>query len=231
MQKARQAAELQRTLFEYFAGYDANETKGELRLSIDHVRAFVVGMCRRVGIEITEELHKGAVLVLKLTDDLRESLGMRGAALRITFDREHVSARTATQMMDFESEFFRLLVERAKDYGFDASVARLAGMEAEALITAMLRWQSDQGQRMRQEYSAILLHADGLSETNPETFQRWLLELASDGEHVGPKERARPLREAAEAEMDKRLAEISNADLHPENRQLIGAGWIQPAAI
>lgn len=230
LQKAKEAVELQRTLFEYFVGYDANETKGELRLSIDHVRAFVVGMCGKLGVEITEELHKGTVLALKLPDDLRENLGMRGAALRVTFDREFVSSRTGTHMMDFESTFFRLLVARAKDYSFDALVAKLSGVEAEAVITAMLRWQNDQGQRMREEYAAVLLHVDGSRDMNPDSYQRWLRQPASDGGHAGQKERARSLREAAEAEMDKRLSVIANTDLHPENRQLIGAGWLQPDA-
>jgi len=230
LEKAKQAAELQRTLYEYFAGYDAQETKGELRLSIDHVRAFVVGMCRNLGVEISEELHRGAVLALKLTDELREKLSMRGAALRITFDREHVSVRTGTQMMDFESEFFKLLVARAKEYGFDALVAKITGLKAEAIVTAMLRWQNDQGHRMREEYFAIIVRTDGSWDNNPDSYLEWLLEPASEGEHVGPQERARLLRETAESEMDKRLGEVSNADLHPENRQLIGAGWLQPIA-
>ena len=81
---------------------------------------------------------------------------------------------------------------------------------------------------MREEYLAVLLRADGSRRTNPEDFQQWLLQAADEGRHVGPKARPRPLREAAEAEMDRRLALVSNADLHPESRQLIGAGWVQP---
>lgn len=228
LNKARQATEFQRTLFEYFAGYDATETKGELRLSIEHVRTFVVGMCRQIGVDIAEELHQGAVLALKLPDEVRDELGMRGAALRVTFDREHAGARSGTQMIDFESPFFRLLLARAKEYGFDALVAKLSGLHAEAVITAMVRWQNDQGSRMREEYTAVLLRADGSHGTNPEDYQQWLLHAAAEGRHAGPRVRARPLREAAEVEMDKRFALISNTDLHPENRQLIGAGWVQP---
>lgn len=227
LDRARQAASLQRKLFEHVAGYDAAETRGELRLSIDHVRAFVVGMCGRLGIEISEEMYKGAILVLKLPDELREELGMRGATLRVTFYREHVDHRIGTQMMDFESAFFRALVARAKNHGFDGFVANLSGLDAEAVVTAMLRWQNDQGQRMRDEYAAVVLREDGSRDINPEGFQQWLLAPAVDGGPPGPKARARPLREAAEAEMDRRLSVISNADLHPENRQLIGAGWLQ----
>jgi hypothetical protein len=186
-------------------------------------------MCAKLGIEITEELHKGAVLVLKLPDALRERLNMRGTVLRVTFDRDYVSARTGTQMMDFESAFFQLLVSKAKDYDFDALVAKLGGVEGEALLTAMLRWQNDQGQRMRQEYAAVLLGADGSREVNPESYQRWLLEPAHEVQHGVAKDRAKFLREAAETELDGRLAEVSNADLHPENRQLIGAAWLPPA--
>lgn len=227
LQRARQAAGLQRTLFDYFAGYDASETKGELRLSAEHVRSFVIGMCAQLGIEITEQLHKGAILALKLPDRMRDQLGMRGSSLRVAFDRESFSSRADVQIMDFGSAFFLLLIAAAKDPDFDALTARLRGIDAEALIPAMLRWQNDQGRRMREEYCGVLVRADGSCLVNPDSYQQWLLHGAAEGSFVISRERARPLREAAEVYMDGRLASISNSDLHPENRQLVGAGSVQ----
>ena len=101
------------------------------------------------------------------------------------------------------------------------------GLNGEAFLTAVLRWQNDQGQRLRQEYTALLLNEDGSITTNPEKFGEWLkgtniiestLEL--------DRKRAEKIYEISEKTLNTRLAKMSTNDLHPENRQWITAGWI-----
>jgi len=64
-----------------------------------------------------------------------------------------------------------------------------------------------------------------LVESNPEVFSQWLLENAEDGDSVGDRKQARDCIHSAISAMDKRLAIMSNADIHPESRQIISAGW------
>ena len=49
---------------------------------------------------------------------------------------------------------------------------------------------------------------------------------AEDGAEAGSTEQGKSLLETTEIAMDDRLAIISNRDLHPENHQLLNAGWI-----
>lgn len=228
LNKARDSVNKQRELFEHVSGYNPEETKGEFKLSRSHVKGFVVGMCAQLGIEIIEETHKGAVLQLKLPDELRENLGLKATYLKVTFDRDYATQATKALMMDFETSFFRFLVQQAKDMTFDGLLASLIGMHGEALFTTMLRWQNDQGRRMRQEFTATVVNSSGQVATNSVIVSEWLLQPAVDGTHLGSRERAKEVLKIAVSAMETRLGRVANDDLHPENRQLINSAWIAP---
>jgi superfamily II DNA or RNA helicase len=230
--KARKAAEKQRELFEYFAGYDPNETKDELKLSGDHARAFVLGMMRQLGIELIQTRYQESIWDLRLPEQVREDLAMGPRQrLSITFDRELAARRGEVQMMDLDSPLFRYMVDAAKRHKFDGLAARLAGLPGRAVLTAMLRWQNDQGIRMREEYAAAVVRTNGEVQSNPPELTDWLLQPAEDGVVIAvDRNTAKQLRMKAYEAFDARLAEISNADLHPESRQLVNAGWMSPKA-
>ena len=86
--KAREAIEKQRELFEYATGFDPEESRGELVMHSGHVRAYVEGMLRHLGIEIKEISHGGRVLSLRLPEATQDDLGIRRQNLKITFDRD-----------------------------------------------------------------------------------------------------------------------------------------------
>jgi superfamily II DNA or RNA helicase len=229
--EARRAAEKQREMFEYFAGYDPNETKNELKLSADHLRAFVFGMMRQLDIELIQTRHQEAIWDLRLPEEVRENLGL-GARQRlsITFDRELAVRRSDVQMMDFDSPLFRYMTEAAKRHKFDGLAAKLTGLSGRAVLTAMLRWQNDQGMRMREEYATALVRVNGDVEANPPELVNWLLQPVEDATSISvDRSSAKALRQKALEVFDRRLAEISNTDLHPESRQLVNAGWIGSA--
>jgi superfamily II DNA or RNA helicase len=228
--KARNAAEKQRELFQYFAGYDPNEAKDELKLTQNHVRAFVLGMMRHLGIELIQTRHQDSIWDIRLSEQVREDLGLGPRQrLSITFDRELASRRSEIQMMDFDSPLFQYMIDVAKSHKFDGLATKLTGLSGRAILTAMLRWQNDQGVRMREEYAAALIQTNGEVQANPPELIDWLLQPAEDGADVAvDRDMAKRLRLKAFEIFDARLADISNADLHPESRQLINAGWIAP---
>lgn len=225
LERAREAVEKQRELLAYAAGYDPEETKGELKITLDHVGAFIVGMFKHLGIEVLETTHNGGALRIKLPETLMEEIGLKGQQMRITWDRSLAARRTDLLMMDLESPLLRHMITMAKDYQFDGRVATIVGLEAQAVVAAMLRWQNDQGSRMRQEFIVQIIGEDGTSAGNPESFLKWLMRPAKDGEGAGPMDNGRKLFLAAQKALDMRLDSVSNVDLHPENSQPVSAAW------
>jgi len=227
--RARDAVEKQRELFEYAAGFDPDEARGELAITPAHTRAFVEGMFALLDIEVVRRLHGGTVLELKLPDALLEALPGQSSRIRVTFDRERAAGRRDLEMLDFHSRLFRHLIERAQAHAFGGVCASIRDFDGRALLTAMLRWQNDQGMRMRQEFTAVEVDMEGDAALNPERFSRWLLEPASAGDPPGGRTEGERLLAAGRGALERRLARVSNRDLHPENLQLVTAGWCGPA--
>lgn len=231
VRKAREAVAKQRELFEYVTGYDPGETRYELNVTSDHLQAFVEGMFSHLGIEVVDRLHKGAVWDIRVPDNLTSELPGRRTRMRITFDRVWGATRPDIQMMDLQSPLMQLLLRRAKAYGFGGLVVPLTGIRGAGVLTAILRWQNDQGRRMRQEYTVARVGEDGRVDTNPQEFADWLLRPAVDGDTLPEKAMAKNWFQAAENSTDRRLGDVSNTDLHPENRQWVSGGWCEKASL
>ena len=225
LEKAREAVEMQRELMSYAAGYNPDETKGELRITGDHLRAFVTGMMRQLDIKVLETTHRGDVLEIRIPNGLVEKHLLKRHRIAICFRRELAQRGRGREMMDFESLFFKMLIEEAKSYEFDGRVAGIENQVTPAVITSVLRWQNDQGFRMRQELAAEAVHQNGAVEHNPEWFSKWLVESASDKSVNTNQEVGKFYLEKAIKNMNERLAQISNRDLHPENIQPVAASW------
>jgi len=226
MEKAKAAVQIQDELFRHFTSFDPTSMKDGLVITRDHLKAYFLGMCEVLGIEVTGELHKGAVLELKLSEKVREDLGYRGANLRVSFDHDHPS-RVGTQMIDESSPLLKYMFSASSAYKFDGSFARLKGIDTHAVFTAVLRWQNDQGLRSRQEFVSVCVDSENVLRVNPLEFSAWLLARQEDGDGVvGAPRVARVIRDAVQSVLDEQLAKSSNIYLHPENRQLVSAAWV-----
>ena len=62
---------------------------------------------------------------------------------------------------------------------------------------------------------------------NPDPFSEWLKRPATTGEVRVDWERNQLWFDAAERAADRRLAEVSNRHLHPENDQWVSGAWIE----
>lgn len=224
LKKAQDAVAKQRELLEYAAGYNPEESGGELQITLDHVDSFIKGVLQRLDITILGESHKGKVLNLSLPDKLAEEIGMAGRQIKITLDRDIASRRHDIEMMDLDAPLLQKMLTFVKAYQFDGRVAKVKGLTP-AVMTTMLRWQNDQGVRMRQEYTAFFVNKDGSVQTNPQEFADWLKRPAYDGEIVLDRSIAKSYLADIDKAADERLAEVSNYDLHPECGQLISGGY------
>ena len=229
IEEAKIAIEKQRDLLEYASGFDPESAADELKITTDHLKSFVQGMLAYTECRIVEQKHKGEFWKIELSDKIREELNTGKQYLRVTFNRDIALRRRDVSMMDLDNAFLQYLIKRAKEYSFDGRVCSLKGLDKDTVVTAMLRWQNDQGFRMRQEFYISLIGADNSVEANGEKISEWLLKLPKSSHHKirYPNEWTMSHFNAALHSMDLRLSEVSNTELHPENRQVISAAFVK----
>ncbi len=225
LENAREAVEKQRELFEFAATFDPNETKNELEIGAEHVGAFVRGMFRSLRIEIISETHHGTVMQIRIPEELVENNKSIRQRMHVTYDRVMASSRTNLHMLDLSSPLMLLLVAKAKEREYGGLTAMATGLDGESLITGVLRWQDDQGKRIRQEYTALLCR-DGQVEVNPIEFGQWLKKPAEAITVAVDNGSSRTAYQLFEEASHQRLADVSNRDLHPENKQWVSALWV-----
>nr|WP_238985542.1 helicase-related protein [Nitrosococcus halophilus] len=227
MQRAREAVEKQRDLFAHVSRYDPNESREELHIAHDHLRAFIEGMFVQEGIEIIERTHKNAIWEIRLPEELANQFSSARTRWRVTLERAEITRRPGVHMLNLNSRLMHHLLDRAKSYEFGGLATPITDLNGEALCTAILRWQNDQGRRMRQEFAALLVHADGRVDTNPMAVSDWLRRPATATTLLPNRETVEPLYKMAEIATDRRLGKVANRDLHPENRQWLTSAWIK----
>lgn len=229
LQRAKDATEKQRELFQNAASYDPNETRNELNISKEHSIAFVRGMFKQLNIDIVETTHNGAIWQIRLPEAIQQELGSKRSRYEVTLDRQLATYRPNTHMLDLDSFLMQYLLQKAKAYDFLGltAVLKTDDIKGHAIFTSILRWQNDQGNRLRQEFTVYQLLNNGKVETNPSAFGEWLKLPAITGQISLDKERNPELLKKAEQAADKRLAQISNQYLQPENQQWVTAAWIE----
>jgi len=174
--KAKNAASKQRELFDYAAGFNPSEIKEELNITSEHVQSFALGMFRYLGVEITDETHKGLIWHIKLPEEIATELGVRKTRWEVTFDRKLHTHRGNCEMMDLDNFIFKFLLDKAKSYdfgGLSTSVISVNDLEG-AVVCSYLRWQNSSGVRQRQELVAVQVQANQKSEINTLAFCDWL---------------------------------------------------------
>lgn len=229
LERAKNSANKQRELFEYAASYDPNEIRNELKISREHSEAFIEGMFRLLHIDIIEKTHSNALWHIRLPEEIQNELDSKRSRYEVTLDRQLASIRSGTHCLDLDSFIMQYLLEKAKSYDFMGltGVLKTDIFKGKAILTGLLRWQNDQGNRLRQEYTAYQVLDNGKVITNPSAFSDWLKQPAKTGVVVINKEDNKALLESCELSADKRLSEVSNEYLHPENNQWVSAGWIE----
>jgi superfamily II DNA or RNA helicase len=229
LQRAKEATEKQRELFQNAASYDPNETHNELAISKEHSSAFVSGMFKQLQIDIVETSHSEALWHIRLPENIQQELNSKRSRYEVTLDRQLAARRPGTHMLDLDSFLMQYLLDKAKAYDFMGltAVLKTAPIKGQSVFTGLLRWQNDQGNRLRQEYTAYQVLNNGKVVTNPPAFSDWLKQPAVTGQAITDKVLNLELLQKAETAADKRLAEVSNQYLQPENNQWVTAGWIE----
>lgn len=223
--RAQEAASKQQELFAHAAGFDPNETRGELSITSVHLMAFVEGMAGLLGIEIVERTHNSLVWQLRYPDAVMRDLGISRSRWGITFDRFIAARRQDLLPINIDNPFFRYLLEQATRYDFGGVTTLASGLEGEALLAAVARWQNDRGRRARQELALIDIR-DACAHLNPDWISEWLLQPQLGVNATPPaKEQAVAAFALAEQRLDGMLATHTNKALLPEQPQWLAGSW------
>lgn len=228
LDKAKIATIKQRELFEHAASFDPDETCHELKISQEHSAAFVRGMFQQLDIEVVDTTHNDLIWNIRLPESLKQEIGAARNRYEVTLDRILATNRPGTHMLDLDSFLMQHLIHKAKSYDFmgTSAVIQPEFLNGVAIFTSLLRWQNDQGSRMRQEFATYEVTADSSITFNPQGFSEWLKQAAQTGDITTDRKQNEAWFSAAENAADQRLAEVSNQYLHPENMQWVSAAWI-----
>lgn len=228
LERAKSATEKQRQLFEHAAGFDPKETSNSLRIDHDHGVGFVLGMFKMLGIEVVDQTHDAQIFHIRLPELVQNELGVDRSRYEVTLFRNLVVSRPNTHMMDLDSFLMQYLLKKAKDYDFlgQSAVVECNSLKGGALLTSILRWQNDQGNRVRQEFTAYWVKMSGKVQLNPDEFSKWLKKEGVNGTLLLRREENLAKFKLAELAADERLKNVSNIHLHPENNQWVSAAWL-----
>jgi len=228
LNKAKEAVEKQRELFEFASGFDPNAKTISLTITSEHTKSFVEGMFDILKIQILEKTHKNSVWHIKLSDEVQHDLGVKKKRYELTFDRLLAASRTNTEMMDLDNFIFMYLLNSAKEFDFDGltAVIKTDSIDTEVLMCSFLRWQSENGVRQRQELYNWQINHDGVVNENQEAFGQWLKTKGVTGTMEVDKKLNKKYFETIFKNAENVLYAKSNQWLHPEAVEPIAAAWI-----
>ncbi len=177
--RAEQAKRLQDEIFTHVSGYDPNALGGTIGFTMQHVDVFIRGMLPIVAIKLETTLYEGAVKEIRLPETLRgqfPEFGQR-TVVRVTTDRRLAQRLHDVVLLDFETPFFRYLIEQAKSRGFDGIYASaLSTADIQGILLAFkLRWQNDQGETLTEEFVPLFAEANGMITKFPQFLAQWLV--------------------------------------------------------
>lgn len=229
LRKAQTATEKQRELFDHAATFDPSELQQELNITITHLQAFAEGMFKQTGIEIIDKTHNEKIWQIRLPEQIQSDLHNNKSRYEVTFDRLLAASRKETHMLDLDSPIMKYLLSKAKSYEFGGLTASIKAKEfaTGALIGGLLRWQNDQGNRMRQEYAVYHITEQGKIALNPDQLSEWLIKPAQEAELTSEKNLNKQCFARAEQSAHMRLANMSNQYLQPENIQWTSGAWVK----
>ena len=220
LDRAKQAKHLQDEIFTHVAGYDPNALSGTLGFTMQHVDVFIRGMLPLIGIKIETTLYDGEVKEIRLPETLQGQFPefRQRTVVRITTDRRRAQRLRDVVLLDFETPFFRYLIEQAKSQGFDglyASTISVADNEG-VLVAFKLRWQNDQGEVLTEEFVPLFAAQDGMVMKNPPFLAEWLISPVKSTRAPDSQKGERPkIYDRVEAKANQLLSAENTRFKHP----------------
>ena len=224
LERAREAQELQESLFSAAQTYEPTAKSDQLRLTSEHIDAFVRGTLTAIGCGIVQTTHQNKVFRVKLTPAVVKalSLGQR-EHLELTVDRS-LANRFAprVEMLDSNHPLLGYLLDRARAPDFEAEIAAAHQLPGgRALFFFALRWQDASSQVVDEEYVTVSAGGPSLPTINADGSARWLASRAPDARRPTLEaERREAFQEAVRA-AEERLAARTLSGVVPGGIELV----------
>lgn len=229
LERAKEAASLQRDLFEHAASFNAATFNEQIVVTEEHLKSFISGMCRILEIDVDTAYLKGRAWRLRFPVHLKERFNLARAIHTITFDRELARNREDFEFISYSSDLFMTLIDIASSIEFGGKLASTSCKKTSRksiIYAALLRWQNVDGRRMSEEFS-LFLDDTGEIRLNPEEVKEWLLQ---DSEDVSPPAYDKELNRQRFFELQNhcahRLGRNMVAGLIPERIDPISILWV-----
>src|SRR3546814_17085660 len=113
----------------------------------------------------------------------------------------------------------RHLLASARHYDFEGITGAIALDGPSHVVTGMLRWQDERGQRLRQEYIAVAVGGENGASVNPKAFSDWLLQPAGRVVHQLEAGTLNAARGVVHVALETMLAQSARCNLHPERQE------------
>lgn len=224
LRSAREALELHESLFSSAQTFEPTTQSDMLRLTTQHVEAFVRGMLVAIGCSIVGTTHRGRVFRTKLTPDVMKALRLgQREHLELTTDRS-LAARFGPRVeaLDAKHPLLVYLVEQAKSPGFEAEIGAAHNLPAEnTLFLFALRWQDASSQVIDDEYVAVATNGAGTPAVNGDGVTAWLASPAVEAAVPSGEESRRKAYADAVRAVEGRLAARTVPGVDPSGIELI----------
>lgn len=228
LEEAKAVSKKQQELFSYVAQYDSEALEREFVITLDHINAFIRGMCAVCDIEITKEMDKGNIWVLKLSDQVMTELGIRKQNLEITTNRRVKINHPQTEVMDLNHPLMQYFIEKATSYEFGGSVAKFISNDIDgcAIITAIVKWQNLQGTSIYQDIVTFALDKEGYH-LNPSQFSQWLLKPAESCNKPSTVVLDYDVGKTIQKVLNEAIAHKKQETMIPHDQYFLSGAWVE----
>ena len=223
LNEAKLAVNLQREIFSSAASFHKDDIAEGFKINQSHLEAFLNGCCKHFGIQIVEKTQSDKVWHLRLPEKLLEDAqGVSKINFKLTAHRDLANRYSGIDMFDFSHPLLNYFSKEIQKTEFRGHCSYAKIPNAKAIVTAIVRWQSEKGKRLREEFVVYQLNHNGSFIKNPISFSKWLLQENSNDIPANDCEitKLAPLFQQKLAEFQKSRC---TSRLHPENIEWITA--------
>ncbi|MCB9537263.1 MAG: DEAD/DEAH box helicase [Myxococcales bacterium] len=224
IRSAREALELHESLFSKAQTFEPTTQSDMLRLTAQHVEAFVRGMLLAVGCSIVGTTHRGRVLRVKLTPEVIKALRLgQREHLEVTTDKS-LAARFGPRVeaLDAKHPLLAYLVEQATSPQFEAEIGAAHSLPGGAdLFLFSLKWQDASSHVIDDEFAVVATNGVDTPTVNGDTVPTWLATPAVDAAVPGGEGSRRRAYAEAVRVAEHRLAGRTLPGVEPAGLELV----------
>jgi len=221
LEDAKLAVNLQREIFSSAASFHKGDVTEGFYLDQRHLEAFLEGCCNYFKVQIIDKTQDNKVWHLRLSEDLiKEIPTINKTNLKITIYRDLANRYSGIEMFDFSNPLMKFFSQKIHRNSFKGHFCVDSIPAIQAIATAVVRWQNEQGKRLREEFVAYQVCQEGKFVKNSIEFSNWLLEEKTNfvqSKNLEIKSLAPLFQEQFEQYQRSR----STARMHPENIEWI----------